>query len=518
MIGSLQGFHVLSGDQAVPNQTSEFIVVRHFSPSGCTAGGATIYPCSPPLVETGRVFPNHVGHMPEIWFRNPGGYIEQLISTGTTDVVFDRGYTVKRNIDPRAFMDVWMPPHLSHWRVLHVGDQGSAAYNIHSKKPYAVYPTWQYGQDPMELLIWMIENPAGEDPEPYTVDDAPIDTIPVLGQEHIVVLTDLPSAISQRAFYEMIRRLQDDHPEVRLMIHGLYAFKMLLSLEFGLFDYDPRANASGGSLKLPSGRTMDWRDASKHAVEVRAVGFSPSDLSEPKTRCEFMIRSLQYGAANWGQAGMGSSIASADEDVDTETPDASWKPNVIKRIPPRAELPTDMIACDICSLASSCYVYRAESVCTLPRSSGSELAKFFKTKDSGLITQGLMELMDINATRLEKGLDWEDAEEDLSPEVSKLVNSLFRQGVDLAKLVDPKLSRPLVAIQNNVGAAVATASSPQQLVAAARAELEAGGIAPEDITFEMVESYQRTGVIPVKQLPTPDEIIEAHVVVAEDDE
>jgi len=446
--------------------------------------------------------------MPEIWFRNPGGYIQEMIDTATVDVVFDRGYTAKRDIDPVKFMSVWMPPHLDHWRMLHVGDQGTAAYASGSTRPYAVYPTWQYGVDPMELLAWMLENPAGDDPEPYTIPGAAVDEIPVEGQKHMIVLTDLPNAASQRAFYEMLRTIQEDHPKAELFIHGLYAYRLLFSMGFQTFDFDPRAPASGGDLYLPNGKRMNWRDAADHAVTVRSLGFKPSELSEPAARCRYMIQCLKYSAMNWGQDGLGNSMQTDNEDLDTETPAVSWKPDIVKRIPPRAERPTDMIACDICSLASSCYVYRAESVCTLPRSSGSELAKFFKTRDSGMITQGLMALMDINATRLEKGLDWEETEEDLSPEVSKLVNSLFRQGVDLAKLVDPKLNRPLVAIQNNVGAALPTASSPQQLVAAAKAEIEQAGWDPADITFEMVEDYQRTGVLPSRALPVASVLVD----------
>lgn len=453
-----------------------------------------------------------------VWFRNPGGYIRELIETSTCEVVLDRGYTRKRNIDPWSYMDTWMPPHLEHWRVLHVGDQGTASYSSVSSSPDAVYPTWQYGVDPMELLVWMVQNPAGLDPESYTVDGALIDEIPVEGQDHIVVLTDLPNAASQRSFYDVVWRLQQDHPDVTLMIHGTYAAKMLLSMGWKMWDYDPRPSARGGEVFLPNGRFMRHKDADP--VLVRAVGnVSMSKLEDPKERCKFTIRSLKYAAFHWNEDGFQTSLPTSNDEVDVETPTASWKPNIIKRIPPRAEKATDMIACDICSLSSSCYVYRAGSVCTLPRSSGSELAKFFKTRDSGLIVQGLMELLEIQAARLEKGLNWEDDEEELSPEVSKLVNSLYRQGIDLAKLVDPKLSRPLVAIQNNVstnGAATVTSGSEQQLIAAAKAELEEAGVRPDEITFEMVDEYRRTGILPQRALPNPD-VVEAMVVTSSEE-
>lgn len=450
----------------------------------------------------------------DVWFRNPGGYIRELIETKTVDVVFDRGYTRKRNIDPWAYMDTWMPPHLEHWRVLHVGDQGSSAYSGLSTAPYAVFPTWQYGADPLELLIWMIQNPAGKDPESYTVKGAQIDEIPVEGQDHIVVLTDLPNAISQRAFYEMVWRLQQDHPDVTLMIHGLYAPTMCLSMGWKMWDFDPRPEAGHGRVIMPTGKSVPHDEADPTLVRVVA-NIPARKLGDPKERCKFNIRSLKYAALNWDAEGFQSSGKTDSSTVDTESPTKSWKPNIIKRIPPRAEKATDMIACDICSLSSSCYVYRAGSVCTLPSSSGSELSKYFKTRDSGLIVQGLMELMEIQTTRLEKGLEWEDDEGELSPEVSKLVNSLYRQGVDLAKLVDPKLTRPMVAIQNNVtsnGASVVTSGSDQQLVAAAKAELEEAGFRADEITFGMIEEYRSTGILPQRALPDRSAVIDAVVV------
>lgn len=454
---------------------------------------------------------------PEIWFRNIGNYVRELIATAHVDVAFDRGYTAKRSIDPAAFMRAWMPPHLNHWRCLHIGDQGSPLYVADQKDPVAVYPTWQYGVDTLDLLIWMLENPAGADPEPYTIENAKIDEIPVEGQEHRIILTDLPSAVSAKEFYRVVAAIQNDYQDAIIHVHGTYAFATMFRLGFRAFDFDASGQARGGvDLPLANGKRMSWRDMQdgEPAAWVRTLGIRPRDLAEPRWRCIYVIKAMKYAAANWDQPGRGSSKALAEE-PDVATPTASWKPNIIRQQGiKQTGNPADMIACDICSLADSCHAYRPGSVCTLPKSHGSELAKFFKTRDSGTIIQGLQELIEIQAGRLERGINWELGEEELSPEVTKLVDGLFQKGVSLAKLVDPKLGKgPLVAIQNNVGnaeygARLPTANTPAQLVAQAKAELEQAGYKSEELTYPMIEEYMKTSILPRREL----DISEADVV------
>jgi hypothetical protein len=79
-------------------------------------------------------------------------------------------------------------------------------------------------------------------------------------------------------------------------------------------------------------------------------------------------------------------------------------------------------------------------VCIVPDSESQELAQFFKTRDSETIIEGLGTLLAVQSRRLQVGLLDENAEGELNPEVTKIVNTLFDRGVKLAKLVNPDLA------------------------------------------------------------------------------
>lgn len=148
-----------------------------------------------------------------------------------------------------------------------------------------------------------------------------------------------------------------------------------------------------------------------------------------------------------------------------------------------------MVACDSCSLAEKCKYFRVESVCTLPGTETVKMADQFNTRDAQTIIDSLSRVLQRGAERMERGLDLEEALGDFDPEVSKMMNQVFAQGVQLAKLKDPQRFSTGAKVQVNVGtngAASIAASSPAQFVAAAYAELESRGIRREDITPEMV--------------------------------
>jgi hypothetical protein len=85
------------------------------------------------------------------------------------------------------------------------------------------------------------------------------------------------------------------------------------------------------------------------------------------------------------------------------------------------------------------------------------------------------------------GMESEEDLEVLDPEVTKIMNQLFTNGVKLAKLVNPNLTKPLVQINNGRAAAVG-AADPKQLAVEVIRALEAQGIARENITTEMFQA------------------------------
>jgi hypothetical protein len=123
----------------------------------------------------------------------------------------------------------------------------------------------------------------------------------------------------------------------------------------------------------------------------------------------------------------------------------------------------------------------------------SNLGKYFRTRDSGQIMDGLGELLARNAGRLETGMESEEAMGELDPEVSKVAAQVFDQAVKLAKLVDPSLNGAKVSVNvlNQNGGTTASVAQPlnsKELLAGAVRELERQGIKREDVTPGMIEA------------------------------
>lgn len=162
----------------------------------------------------------------------------------------------------------------------------------------------------------------------------------------------------------------------------------------------------------------------------------------------------------------------------------------------------DMIACNACTLFDQCRLARAGAICAIPESDMGELANFFKTRDTTKIIDGLGELLGRQADRVEQKIKDEENGAEVSEEVTKMIHGLFDRGVKLAKLTNPALNGPGLAVnvgvQTNMGAI--TSGSPQQLAAGVMAELEARGVRREDVTPEIIEAYLSGDQEKVKEL------------------
>lgn len=342
------------------------------------------------------------------------------------------------------------------------------------------------------------------DPGPYTIEGQPRDEIPVKNQEHRVVLTDLPKVMENKPFYTMLAEIQRDFPEVIMHVHGLYSFNTMFGLGFASVDVDARADAAKGNLWLPNGKHVRPPDIHKWSEWINLLGYSVEDMRSPKMRCKYTIRSAQWASRHWDEPHPFRTRADATEEIDTETPTVSYKPSLTKRLL-RASMKEstagDMIACDVCSLASTCKAYRAGSVCSLPDSDGSKLARHFETRDSDAIIDGLQAIITMQAERAEEGRRIEQMESELSSEVTRIVDGLFNKGVQLAKLVDPArfAKGPLVQINQGINGQVTQGSDdPAQIAARAIAQLEEAGYKREDITKEMVDHVVATGKVPLE--------------------
>jgi hypothetical protein len=360
-----------------------------------------------------------------------------------------------------------------------------------------VYPTWQYGEEEFILEEYM-ENNVGDDPELTGMKPSstlPIETIPVAGQEHRVIVMNFPDLGTGpgKMFLKFLKELQDEHPDVILHLHGATTFGNAVRLGYRAFDWEPRISAAGGSFYLPTGLAVK-KTASReeHKDWLRVLGFKPVEMDEPRNRCLCNIRAVSWAAANFAKD---LKVVVGPKKVDITASAAEYDPETdarashfFKMVKP---LPGDKYVCDSCSLYYACKFYREGSVCSLPATEPKALSSYFKTRDAGTIIDGLAEVLEINIDRMQEGRELEKVM-GLDPEVSKLLNSIFTQGTQLAKLVDPTLRNPKVQVNigNNGGQTAIQLGDPRQLLAQAIRELESQGFTRDQITQEMI-----TGVL-----------------------
>lgn len=432
----------------------------------------------------------------EPWFRNPDNYIRELVEAGECRIAWDRGILVKRHLDPIKHASLFFGQAFP-WRALCIGSQGTVEYRNGDKlnKPTAVYPTWEYGED-ASMLEEIVASPIGQVREICDDRTIPPDERPVFGQEHRVVISNIPAGHTGpgKRFLLYLRDLQQEYPDCIIHVHGLYSWRMAFGMGLRAADVSPRESAQKGRVNLPSGKEEKFEHVQRHPQWVTVLGFKPADLAIPRNRCIYNIRSAVWASANYELLYKFQVHGGQDKPVDHTSSDAesvSTRSETVSPFTGKTSKPQegDQFFCNTCSLQDKCKYYREGAVCSVPGAEPRKLASFFKTRDSDTIIEGLSTLVAAGATRVEKGMREEEAFGEMNPEVTKGINQVFAQGVQLAKLVDPNLRSPKVAVQVNGGqAAVAVGgSNPKQLVAAAIRELESRGIPRDKITPEAIQ-------------------------------
>lgn len=360
-------------------------------------------------------------------------------------------------------------------------------------RPFAVYPTWSYGDDLAFLEESMAHN-VGDDEDVCTDPSAQLEFRPVYGQEHRVVVDRLPPATTSagRSVLVTLKRLQEDYPHCILHVNGLYSYKFAFGMGFGSADVEPRTVAMHGQIVLASGYQMPFEHVQKQAKWVTMVGMTPADLEVPRMRCIFNIKSAEWAGKNFGFLGNYAKVKRVPV-PDVFVPDKEYKPKLTK-MPLKKSLeakPGDKTLCNMCSLRLDCSQFRAGEVCSLDDSNTGGLVRFFQTRDSRTIIDGLNVLLAMQAGRLESAVAEESELGVMNPEVTKMVNSLFSQGVTLAKLVDPSLRGGVkvnVGVINGVNGQTTaiSASTPAELTGEVVRALEMQGIPRDKITPELV--------------------------------
>lgn len=433
----------------------------------------------------------------ECWYRNPHNYIRELVEVGGPyRIVWDRGILVKKHIDAHKHAKMYFGEN-TDWRILLAGQQGTAELDPDHDitNPKAVYPTWAYGED-LDILEEMMSVNIAEDPNAVTAD-VPVDQRPVPNQEHRVVVTNLPNVgqNSNRAFLRELKTLQEEYSDCILHVHGSYSFRFMFGQGWGAADAESRTDAANGRVTLPNGRSVPFAHTVATPQWVNLLGVSVAELKEPRNRCIFNIKSAKWAGEHWDEDIKFKTRGLANVDHNART---TMIPTTASSRSKSAMTPAqgDMITCDTCSLIDTCKFYRVGAVCSLPQSDTKSLADYFQSRDSSKIIDALGTVLGASTRRLERGLkDEEDLELGLDPEVTKLTNQVFNNGLKLAKIIDPSLTKPGVQINVGGGAAAVAAGTPNQLMGAVVRALENQGIARENITPEMVtETLKEMGM------------------------
>jgi hypothetical protein len=423
----------------------------------------------------------------QLWVRNPSLCIRECLELGVSKFTWDRGLLKRKGIDLQRFMELYYGPDRP-WEAMLIGPQGASLVNRNrgESDPAAVYPVWVYG-DEWEKLEELVASPVGDDP--WKCGDAFTDPElrPRRNQAHVVVITYTPDAKTSvgKQFYMRVQELQQANPDCTIHVHGLYSYRVIFGLEFGSVDTDPRSLAANGKITLPNGKEVTVEQAVDFQHWITMFGWTLGDMRVPRNRCLYNIKSAEWAAAQFRENV--KFHYKGFEHIDPDNPMARQRGprrgTMVRRVRP---LHTDKFLCDTCSLQSDCQFFRVGAVCAVPGSDPTALSEFFKTRDADSIVQGLLTLAQTEAVRVGEARQAEVDKEEINPEVTKMIDKLFKHGLDLVKITDPAF-RPAHQQGNvNNGTQVFVNTSPQELMAGIVEELVRRGIPRGEITPDMV--------------------------------
>lgn len=432
----------------------------------------------------------------ELWFRNPLLYVRELVEAGHLNMVVDRGTLYRKGVDPARWADLHVPADRDY-RLLVCGDQGVAELRRgHTmENPAAVYPAWDYRDGSIAELEHLA---AGRLRPARSSLDLPPDERPVPGQQHRVVVIFPPRMTEPQAvaFYDTLRELQADYPECIVHLHGRDSYRLLFGLGFRSVDIDARVRAAHGEIMMPNGRHIDAALAGEWRQWITLLGFTTAQLKIPRNRCLYNIASARWAADHWNE---NLRFRASAKRATPERPPEATKDLLSSRV--EAASPGDELACDYCSLQRKCKFFRAESVCSVPESEASSLAKMFGTRDVDQIISALGGVVSKTAERYERAVTEEDRRFAISgelndkgdivdPEITKLGNSVVQQAEKLVKLLDPQRFKPTTKVQ--IASGEGTDGVTAAAVAASIAkELEAKGLKPGDLPRDVLERVMK---------------------------
>lgn len=435
--------------------------------------------------------------MTEAWFRNPTYYLRELIEVGprAMNMIWDRGVIHKNRIDPQKYVELNVPTFMDY-RIILVGPQGAAELGRDSSfaAPKAVYPVFEYGRQKWHELEEMMAIPITDRLATFRPDKNVPDEWPVPGQEHRVVVVRPPNGNTSegRSFLVDLHNLQAEYPEAILHVHGYTRLRLGFGAGLGAADYEARTVAAKGRVLLPNGREIETANLAEWQMWINMLGSSVGQLDQPRERCIFNIKSVLWASENFERDVYFRTRRVHHRNRDESDMFPSLYPQTVKPTTIAGALDGDEVLCDSCSLAPRCKLFRDGGICAVPSTDISKLASMFKSRDANVVVAALGDLMAVGVERLEEGRAEEEGSGELDPEVTKITNGLFDQGLKLAKVLNPMLGVKVTATLSGAVEGI-TQGNAGALMAGVIAELEATGMPREDITPELVMAVlQRT--------------------------
>lgn len=465
----------------------------------------------------------------EIWLRNPTSYALDALVNGFRKFTFSWGYLQRSKIDPLSYMRKWCLGTTVDVEFMVIGPQGAIHYRGLSRheNPIAVYPVWTPDMKISELEDMMCAPVGDEDPAIY--EKLPEGLRPRPGQEHRVVIGKLPYATGgyTRDLLQQINLLSISYPDCKLHIHEMQHFGLMFSNEFFSADFTPCGPADtpmGMGIYLPNGIYLSNSDSPEwpaYEEWINMIGFTLLDVgSSRRTLTAFNMRSVEW-ASKYFTSNLSVDMRFRPTLDDAGVPKVYFVPKT-KGARKRAMMAahrsflyqnrdanSDFVLCNWCIYRSTCKLVRVDSVCIYKGADTVALADAFGSRSADRIITGLSDLLKMQADRTERAVEEEAVSGESDPEVTKQMNSLFKNGVMLAKLLNPELNGKGVTINNNVSQntlnAVASAD-PRQLVANAVRALEAQGIDREDITEDLIKVILQNPGADVRSMAPPKAI------------
>lgn len=396
-----------------------------------------------------------------------------------------------------------------HTELLLIGPQGAAHYDVWTShtKPKAVYPVWVPDQ-PLGDLQDLMMNPVGQ-MDSSEFDSLPEGLRPVAGQDHIVVVDKLPSMVAgtSRQLVQDIRMLALSNPHCKLHLHGMNNYSVMFDNGFHSVDFDPcYPNMQTIRLYLPNGITLEYVSKPEwpaYEEWVNMLGFQFRQVVRDKrVLTAYNTRSVHW-AAQWFtedlkvrtkyQPALDEQMRPRKDFVPNQYTRSGLRPLATQRRQAllKEKNGTDFLLCNGCIYRVTCRLARADAVCSYGGSDTVALADAFGSRNADTIITGLSDLLKMQADRTERAIERESVDEEMDPEVTRMINALMKNGTMLAKLLKPELNGK-GAVTVNVGvngsAAVAVAGAdPSQLVANAVAALERQGVPRDQITPDMIK-------------------------------